>query len=215
MDLWNVHEIDDVTLSQIADFIEAESNFENLSFSENDFLDIDIDFGDFDALPMENITSSDVNTMMVDLKSSTDQACDIKTGSSKIKVDTENSDVKLCPSRFGDLKEEEDINRLIKDTESKNTRKNSNWSKKTFDEWREFRTSQTNVPIPEIENFKENDVNVWMNKFVLEARRKDGAPLSARMAELTKQGVGTVSRQADPISRDNEEELWSKGVFGS
>ncbi|XP_061186910.1 uncharacterized protein LOC133195041 [Saccostrea echinata] len=150
MDLWNVHEIDDITLSQAAEFLEAESNFENLSLS--DFLDID--FGNFDILSMENIdiTSSDV------------------------KMKTENSDVNSAGSRFGDLKEEEDINRLIKDTESKHTRKNSNWSKKTFDEWREYRTSQTNVPIPEIENFTENDVNVWLSRFVLEARRKDGAP---------------------------------------
>lgn len=37
--------------------------------------------------------------------------------------------------------------------------------------------------------------------------------LDARMKELTSQGVGTVPKRAEPISKEQEELLWSKGVF--
>ena len=37
--------------------------------------------------------------------------------------------------------------------------------------------------------------------------------LDATMKELTSEGVGTVPRRAEPISKDQEELLWSKGVF--
>ena len=37
--------------------------------------------------------------------------------------------------------------------------------------------------------------------------------LDARIKELTSQGVGTVPIRAEPISKEQEELLWSKGVF--
>ena len=38
--------------------------------------------------------------------------------------------------------------------------------------------------------------------------------LSARMSDVTSACVGTVPRQADPITRENETIMWEKGVLG-
>ena len=37
--------------------------------------------------------------------------------------------------------------------------------------------------------------------------------LDARMKELTKQGVGVTRRKAEPLTPDQENELWEKGIF--
>ena len=39
--------------------------------------------------------------------------------------------------------------------------------------------------------------------------------MSARMAELTNQGVGTNAKQAEPISSETESKLWEKGLLGN
>ncbi|CAG2226667.1 unnamed protein product [Mytilus edulis] len=39
--------------------------------------------------------------------------------------------------------------------------------------------------------------------------------LSARMTELTKQGIGTTTKQAEAISEETEITLWEKGLLGS
>ncbi|CAG2250785.1 unnamed protein product [Mytilus edulis] len=39
--------------------------------------------------------------------------------------------------------------------------------------------------------------------------------LSARMTELTKQGIGTTTKQAEAISEETESTLWEKGLLGS
>jgi hypothetical protein len=79
--------------------------------------------------------------------------------------------------RFGKFTSDNDIENLLKSTESKNTRKNTSWSVKTFKEWRSARVYATGNPIPELENLtKPADINKWLGKFVVEARRKDGQP---------------------------------------
>ena len=37
--------------------------------------------------------------------------------------------------------------------------------------------------------------------------------LDARMKQLTKEGVGTVRKQAEPLSREQEDLLWAEGIF--
>ena len=46
-----------------------------------------------------------------------------------------------------------DIENLVHSTESKNTRRNTNWSVTTFNDWRTVRMEQTGCAIPELATF--------------------------------------------------------------
>ncbi|CAC5393680.1 unnamed protein product [Mytilus coruscus] len=70
--------------------------------------------------------------------------------------------------------EDIDIDKLVKSTESRNTRKNTTWSVATFNDWRVARMKSNYCAIPELLQFTANDVNQWLSKFVIETRRKDG-----------------------------------------
>ncbi len=55
------------------------------------------------------------------------------------------------------------------------------------------------------------DVAIMSDKDTRFARTR--AALDARMKQLTKEGVGTVRKQAEPLTREQEDVLWSKGIF--
>ena len=78
--------------------------------------------------------------------------------------------------RFGPPLSEDDIDTIKQSFESKNTRKNTNWSMTTFQEWRKHRMEITGAFIPFLIEMNEINMNEWMTRFVLETRRKDGAP---------------------------------------
>lgn len=159
-------------------------------------------------------------------------------------------------NRFGPLVEEEEIYSIKKSFESKNTRKNTNWSLSTCLEWRKYRMEITGAFIPDLEKItNETEMNNLMTRFVLEVRRKDGntypprslyqlcvgllrhlrengnplnfldeknicfqgfrQALSAKMSELTSQGIGIVKRQAEPLSENDEKCLWEKNILGN
>lgn len=82
--------------------------------------------------------------------------------------------------RFGPPLSEDDIDTIKQSFESKNTRKNTNWSMTTFQEWRKHRMEITGAFIPDLVEMNEIEMNEWMTRFVLEARRKDGAPYPPR-----------------------------------
>lgn len=83
--------------------------------------------------------------------------------------------------RFGKFCDDSDIDNLIISTESKNTRKNTSWSVKTFKEWRSARIYSTGREFPELENLTEPaEINKWLSKSVVEARRKDGQPYPSK-----------------------------------
>ncbi|CAC5376001.1 unnamed protein product [Mytilus coruscus] len=222
--------VDDVTLSQICDDIENENTavekLEDLSLSQmldmyevNTEMDKTIDTpGNFDLMEVE-ITPENVIEQL------------------EKAVDSSHS------SRYSFI-DDASVGTLIKSTESKNTRKNTNWSIESFNDLRGERMMKTNCAIPELLNFTAMDINQWLSKFAIETRRKDGKPypprtlyilcvgflrclrengvnlnflderdsrfyefrraLSARMIELTAQGVGTTTNQAEPISKETE-----------
>lgn len=215
--------IDDLQLSQIADCIEAEESLGKMSLTQTVHLyDIDSSqsMGDF------NLFAENKPELLP----------------------TQNE-------RFGPLFDDDDIEKLKANVESKNTRKNTSWSKTTFSDWRAYRRENTGESVPEIENMTAWDINKWLSRFVLEVRRKDGAPypprslyqlcvgllrnmrengnhlnfldeknpdfyefrktLSARMSQLTAQGIGTVTKQAEPITKENESLMWKQNVLGN
>ncbi len=55
------------------------------------------------------------------------------------------------------------------------------------------------------------EVSIFGDKDARFARTRSA--LDARMKELTREGVGTVRKQAEPLSREQEDQLWSAGIF--
>ncbi|CAC5371590.1 unnamed protein product [Mytilus coruscus] len=78
--------------------------------------------------------------------------------------------------RYGNFVNDMDIGILVKSTESKNTRKNTNWSISSFNDWRSARIASTSCAIPELTRFTVGDINQWMTRFVIETIRQDGKP---------------------------------------
>ena len=234
--------IDDVTLSQISTTIENEhvalERLEDFSLSQildKYEVDMEIDQKELDnvdfQLTEEPLTADNVINEM-------EKAVAGSNASSRYNFTDDSM-----------------IEKLVHNTESKNTRRNTNWSVPTFNDWKAERMMHTDCSIPELEKFSVSDVNQWLSKFAVETRRKDGKPyppktlymlcvgllrhlrendnhinfldekdskfyqfrraLSARMTELTAQGVGTTVKQAEPLSRETEEILWQKGLLGN
>lgn len=78
--------------------------------------------------------------------------------------------------RFGSVKQVDtaDIRQLVANQESKNTRRNTNWAKRTWDEWAAWRGN-----IPDLTKMNVSDLNHFLSCFVLECRRKDGSEYPA------------------------------------
>ncbi|XP_053403038.1 uncharacterized protein LOC123535173 [Mercenaria mercenaria] len=145
----------------------------------------------------------------------------------------------------------------------KKTRQNNNWATSVWREWASARngrfetTLEPDYPIPEnVGEFKDMEMlEYWLQRFIVETRRKDGGPyppntliqivtglqrylrteckmtglnvlksdntdfaqfrktLDSRMKELTQAGVGVNPCRADPVTVDDEEQLWCSNVF--
>ena len=231
--------LDDVTLSQICNDIENENTafekLEDLSLSQVvDMYEVNVE--------MEKSMDLSANFELTDVPLTADNV-----------IEELEKAVEGMSSRYSFV-DDASVGNLIKSTESKNTRKNTNWSIGTFNDWRGHRMIQTGCVIPEFVKFTAMDINQWLSKFVIETRRKDGKPypprtlyllcvgllrhlrengvhlnflddrdsrfyefrraLSARMTELTFEGIGTTTRQAEPISEETEQQLWDKGFLG-
>ena len=242
-DLWDTT-IDDATLSQVGelvdDEIKCEGMLENMSLSQTmSMYDVDMADLNFD-LTQVPVT---VDNVLEELDKS------LRNEGLHKSVRNEGS------SRYGTFVDDEKISELISSTESKNTRKNTNWALTTFNDWRQARMKETGCTIPELTEQTPSELNKWMRNFVIETRRKDGKPypprslymlcvgllrnmrengihhnfldeknsefyefrkaLSARMAELTAHGIGTETRQAEPITQETENILWEKGLLGN
>ncbi|XP_061188736.1 zinc finger MYM-type protein 3-like [Saccostrea echinata] len=141
--------IDDITLSEATEQIEKEIECEN--FLENITLS--------KAITLYNPAPDDMEL---------DYAFDFdllakKEGGSKMSV-----------GRYGHFVNDSDLKELFNSTESKNTRKNTNWSVTTFNDWRSARNLTTGDQIPDILSFSAEELNFWLSRFVVETRRKDG-----------------------------------------
>lgn len=78
--------------------------------------------------------------------------------------------------RFQSVKKSgnDDFKQLIANQESKNIWRNTNWAKRTWDEWTVWRGD-----IPGLYEMSVGDLNYFLSCFVLECRRKDGSEYPA------------------------------------
>ena len=79
--------------------------------------------------------------------------------------------------RFADPVTDQYIKELIDNQENKNTKKNTNWSIRVFEKWRLYRNAGVNAnnPVPELKTMNAGEVNFFLGRFVLEARKQDGS----------------------------------------
>ncbi|CAG2192830.1 5-phosphohydroxy-L-lysine phospho-lyase,Alanine--glyoxylate aminotransferase 2-like,Ethanolamine-phosphate phospho-lyase homolog 1,Ethanolamine-phosphate phospho-lyase [Mytilus edulis] len=157
-------------------------------------------------------------------------------------------------NRFSTCVSADEIDKLITSQTNPNTQKNTKWAIKVFNEWRAARR-QNGVEITDLLTMDVNTMDYWLQRFVLEARKKTGDEyppkslyyivcglmrhckdnklfhvnffdekdgtfaqfrkvLDARMKYLLAKGLGTKQKKANAISEEDEEMLWSSGVFG-
>ena len=83
----------------------------------------------------------------------------------------EKTVTKNCSESRYSFIEDSDIQTLVSTNESKNTRKNTNWSVSTFNDWRGAKMLATGCVIPDLASVTAADINQWFTKFVNEARR--------------------------------------------
>ena len=159
------------------------------------------------------------------------------------------------PLRFAAPLTDKEVEEARKTAIPKKTQKDTEWCMRIWREWRCQRNSITasNERVPDILTQLPATLQRWMSRFVLEVRKKDGAPyppnsvyhivcgimrfirlngkpevdffrdqdfaefrgvLDAEMKRLKASGIGSQKRQAEPLSLEEEELLWEKGVLG-
>nr|XP_034336669.1 uncharacterized protein LOC117692546 [Crassostrea gigas] len=222
-DEFKIEEIDDLTLSQVCDEMEAFDGLLNMSLTQTlAEYETGLDHGEFQL---------DWNFL------------------------GENENVTKMPTTSGDRfatpVTESDLKSLIESQENINTKQNTKWAVNVFEKWRTGR-SET---IPELQFQGSEEMNYWLQRFIVEARRQDGKDyppkslyliscgllrflrdkgvydknfldeknttfiefrkvLDAKMKSLIELGIGCTTKQADPILPEDEAKLWDVGVFG-
>ena len=221
--------LDDITLSQIAETMENEytlfAGIEDLSISQTieNFIDEPLDVTFFMSIP--NAPKPD-------------------EVSDSFGQDADNA-------RFQKPVTDSELKTLIENQENLNTKSNTKWAFNVFEKWREQRVDD----IPELHCMDSTSMNYWLQRFIVEARRKDGKEypprslylitcgllrylrnrevydknfldendtnfvqfrkvLDAQIKTLLSKGHGCTVKQADPITREDEEKLWDAKVFG-
>ena len=142
---------------------------------------------------------------------------------------------------------------LRKQSVPKATKKDTEYCTSVWEAWRTYRQTTTACTISPLASINLSDLNHWLVRFVLEARKKDGTEyppntllhlcngitrhirsnghpsldvyndplfaefrmtLDAEMKRLQTMGLGSKVKQAEPITEEEEELLWDKGLLG-
>ena len=156
---------------------------------------------------------------------------------------------KESEQQFGQACSSSDVTAAIANRIPQNTKLSTCWAHSVWKSWSNIRG--ITQPLQEI---PAKELNEFLSRFVLEARRQDDSPypatslyqlvcglqrylrdngrpevvffdekqpnfdrarkaLDARMKELTSQGVGVAKKCAQPLTSEQENELWEKGIF--
>ncbi|XP_041350763.1 uncharacterized protein LOC121369771 [Gigantopelta aegis] len=75
-------------------------------------------------------------------------------------------------TRFALPVDDEAIQRLLFDTESANTWKNTKQALGVFEDWRDQQVDD----IPDLTHFSVEDINKWLSRLLIEVRKADGSP---------------------------------------
>jgi hypothetical protein len=91
-------------------------------------------------------------------------------------------------SRFGAAVSDDEIQELIDSNKNANTRKNTQWAFSVFETWR-LERSRTGQLIPEFKMMTCEQMNFYLGRFIVEARRQDGAEYPPRSLYLIACGL--------------------------
>lgn len=92
-------------------------------------------------------------------------------------------------TRFGEPATDEDISKLIESTENANTKKNTAWALRVFEEWRNQRLRNSDAEIPFLHVMTAEQLNFYLGRFIMETRRKDGVEYPPRSLYLITCGL--------------------------
>ena len=104
-----------------------------------------------------------------------------------IEIDTLETygDTRIENARFQSSVSDEDLKTLIENQENVNTKGNTKWGINVFNKWRE----QRDINIPELYEMDTITMNYWLQRFIVEARRQDGAEYPLRSLYLIACGL--------------------------
>ena len=186
-------EVDDFVLSQAMDMYEFENDNAVYDHAYGTF-DLMFDLvGDTDAIASSTTfvkVEQDIGLPIDEETKVSD--CDSRSmGPVKVeqnmreRVHSAESDIDgSSGGRFAPPTSDQDFTDILKETESKHTRKNTMWSLRILTEW-----CRTNDIKPDISSMSAEQINFNMSRFVLEVRRQDGEPYPPRSLYIIMCGI--------------------------
>jgi hypothetical protein len=91
-------------------------------------------------------------------------------------------------ARFADHVSEENVRKLIKRQENQNAKKNTKWAVGVWEKWRIYRIN-IGTAVQELRNMPTTDMNFYLGRLIIEARKQDGSPYPPRSIYLISCGM--------------------------
>ena len=125
-----------------------------------------------------------------------------------------------------------------------NTAQDTKYCTNVWYEWSNYRREVHRSQIPPLTEITPPQLQYWLTRFVLEVRKKDGTEYPsqtlhhlcsellrylrqnghptldiykdslAEMKRLQRLGIGSKTKQAEPLTEEEEEIMWQKGLLG-
>ena len=108
----------------------------------------------------------------------------------------------VTPTKRFVVASEKEMEQICKGFVPENTKKCTNWAVKVFEQWRVQRNATTDddgklCPSNVLDCPKASELNYWLSRFVVEARREDGNPYPARTLSNLVAGLYRHCRESD------------------